>query len=99
MAYSGTVAFAHGGTLGAGTVDTINFSTGFYSVAVHNLGATDIYFRPNVFGGTADPTAGADDTYVVRGNTTAPTVLRFSSQVTAVKVVSSGAMVYRVEAR
>lgn len=94
--YSGTVTTSYHGTLTAGSVDTVNFTTGFHSVAVYNHSATAIYFKPSTLG-TAAPTAGGDTTYVVPASTTTPFIWQGKDQATYVKVVGAAASVYSVE--
>lgn len=94
MAYSGTVTWGHHGTLGGGTVDTVNFTQARHRVLVTNRGGTALYLRPS-FAGTAVPSADADDTIIVLAN--ANRQLFHEAGITALQVISAGASIYDVE--
>lgn len=90
-----TVAHAKHATLGAATVDTINFTTRHYVVTITNLTAATVIY--GTLSG-ADPTVGGDDTFVVLPG--APRELDFiGGGISQVKLISSGTPEYNVEAR
>lgn len=85
------------GTLSAGTVATVTFTTNHSVVEVINRdGAADIFF---VVDSSATPTVGGNNTWVLPATKCSLEVTAPSEGGTTVKLISSGTPTYSVIAR